>query len=366
MISNKKKMLFIVPSMRGGGAERVISTLLQHLDHEKFELHLALITKEGKFLADIPSHVNLIDLDSKRVRNSIFKIIKTINLVKPDIVFSTLGHLNLLISMLRPVLSKKIVFIGRESNTVSVINQLSKSPKLFDFLYRTFYSRFDHIVAQAEFMKKDLVDNYRINSNKITVINNPIDFKKIYALADEVSDQLFDDQKINLLAVGRLSHQKGFDTLIDIISQLDDRYQLTILGEGPDESTLRSQINELGIGVKVRLLGFNNNPYAYMKQADIFVLSSRFEGFPNVVLEANACGTPVIAFDCPGGTAEIIINGQNGFLAKCQDKSDFITQLEHVTKETTVDSSLLDKYEVSQIVKNYEQLFEQCLKDKKR
>ena len=362
----KTKILFIVPSMRGGGAERVISTLLQHLDKDKFELNLALITKEGKFLGDIPNHVNIIDLNSKRVRNSIFKIIKTINTTKVDIVFSTLGHLNLLISMIRPFLSKKIVFIGRESNTVSVINKQSKSPKLFDFLYNTFYNNFDHIIAQAKYMKKDLVKNYKIQDSKITVINNPIDFGKIEKLANISSEDLFDKNKINLLAVGRLSHQKGFDTLIEILKELDNKYCLSILGLGPDEEKLKSMIKELNLESKVKLLGFKDNPYIYMKQADIFVLSSRFEGFPNVVLEANACQTPVVAFDCPGGTEEIIINGENGYLAKCQNKKDFISKIDSIDLNKKIDKKILIKYEVSQIVNSYEILFENTLKEKNK
>lgn len=354
----KTKILFIVPSMRGGGAERVISTLLQHINKDKFDLNLALITKEGKFLDDIPSHVNIIDLDTKRVRNSIFKIIKTINSLKPDIVFSTLGHLNLLISMIRPFLSKKIVFIGRESNTVSVINKQSKYPKLFDFLYNNFYNNFDHIVAQAEYMKKDLVENYQIKSEKITVINNPIDFENIKKLSNISSKELFDKSKINLLAVGRLSHQKGFDTLLEIMKELDEKYFLSILGQGPDEEKLKSTIKEFSLESKVQLLGFQDNPYIYMKQADIFVLSSRFEGFPNVVLEANACGTTVIAFDCPGGTNEIIIDGKNGYLAKCQDKNDFIDKLKNISLQKEINQTILNKYEVLQIINQYTNLFE--------
>lgn len=352
--------------MRGGGAERVVSTLLQHLDSDRFALSLALITKEGKFLEEIPPHVEIIDLDAKRVRNSIVKIIKTIHTVEPDIVFSTLGHLNLMISILRPLFSKKIVFIGRESNTVSVINQLGKHPKLFDFLYRTFYHRFDRIVAQAEYMKKDLVDNYQINSEKITVINNPVDIEKIEKLSNESSDDLFDTNKINLLAVGRLAHQKGFDTLIEIMSVLDDRYALTILGEGPDEERLTQMIRDFDVADKVRLIGFKSNPYIYMQQADIFVLSSRFEGFPNVVLEANACGTPVVAFDCPGGTGEIILEGQNGYLARCQDKDDFVAKLSMIKKGMQVSPEFMHRYAVSRIIAQYEKLFEMSLKETRR
>jgi glycosyltransferase involved in cell wall biosynthesis len=343
--------------MSGGGAQKVISTLLNHLDTNKFDINLVLISKDGRFINEIPKHITVIDLNTKRVRNSIFKIIKTINNEKPDIVFSTMGHLNLLLAMIRPFLSKKIVFIARESNTVSAMNKQDKYPKLFNFLYKKFYNNFDHIVAQAEYMKKDLVENYQIKSEKITVINNPIDFENIKKLSNISSNELFDKSKINLLAVGRLSYQKGFDTLLEIMKELDEKYFLSILGEGPNEEKLKSMIREFSLESKVQLLGFQNNPYIYMKQADIFVLSSRFEGFPNVVLEANACGTAVIAFDCPGGTNEIIVDGENGYLAKCQDKNDFIRKLQQISFEKEINKTILNKYEVSQIINQYSDLF---------
>lgn len=362
---DKIKLLFILPSMRGGGAEKVISTLLQHLEKDKFDLNLALIEKEGKFLDDIPSHVNIIDLNSKRVRNSLFKIIKTINLIKPNIVFSTLGHLNLFISIIRPFLSKKIIFIGRESNTVSIINKEERFPFLLNFLYKNFYNNFEQIVAQAEYMKKDLIKNYQIKEEKIKVINNPIDFKKIEKLSKESSEILFDKTKINLLAVGRLSYQKGFNTLIDILNKLDEKYTLTILGEGPDKKDLENKIKELNLEKRVNLLGFKNNPYIYMKQADIFVLSSRYEGFPNVVLEACACEMPVVAFDCPGGTNEILKNNEIGYLVKCQDKEDFIKQLKLISQERKVKRDFLKKYETSHIIEQYTNLFETLVIKKK-
>ena len=215
-------------------------------------------------------------------------------------------------------------------------------------------------------MKKDLVENYQIKSEKITVINNPIDFENIKRLSNISSKDLFDKSKINLLAVGRLSHQKGFDTLLEIMKELDDKYFLSILGQGPDEEKLKSMIKDFSLESKVKLLGFQDNPYIYMKQADIFVLSSRFEGLPNVVLEANACGTTVIAFDCPGGTNEIIIDGENGYLAKCQDKNDFIDKLKKIHLEKEINQTILNKYEVSQIVQNYENLFENTLKGKNK
>lgn len=363
-MSKKIKILFIVPSLRGGGAERVVSILLQYLDTTKFDLTLVLLQKEGKFLNDIPDYIKIIDLKSKRVRNSISKIIKTIKSENADIVFSTLGHLNLLISILRPFLNKNTIFIGRESNTVSVINKQDKFPKLMDFLYRRFYNNFDYIVAQAQYMKDDLVHNYDIISDKIIVINNPIDFEKVKKLSYEVEDPLFDKSKINLISVGRLAYQKGFDTLIEIMEKLDERFFLTILGQGPDYTKLESLIEEKKLSQKIKLQGFVNNPYPYMRQADFFVLSSRFEGFPNVVLESNACQTPVIAFNCPGGTSEIIEENKNGWLVDCQDKGAFVKKLYSIDYNKSIETKHLEKFKVDVIIKQYENFFIKVMKKK--
>lgn len=364
---NKINLLFIVPSLRGGGAERVVTILLKYIDRSKFDLTLALLKKEGKYLEDIPSDVKVVDLQVKRARYSIFKIIELTNKEKPDIAFSTLGYLNLIISIIKPFLSKKTVFIGRESNTVSVKNKLEKYPRLFDFLYKKFYSNFDSIIAQANFMKNDLVENYGISSEKITVINNPIDVQKVEEMSNKDIEFSFPKDKINLLAVGKLKHQKGFDNLLTMMSQIDEKYHLTILGEGPDEKSLKEQSKKLNLENRVSMAGFQSNPYAFMKQADVFLLSSRYEGFPNVVSEANLCGIPTIAFNSPGGTEEIV-REDNGLLIE----NDNFKAFEHTVNlfeldkydEEVIKSSIVSRFSNEIIVKIYEKHFIKCMEQK--
>lgn len=358
--TKKSNLLFILPLLNGGGAERVVINLLNHLDREKFTIHLALLEKKGRYLQELPTDINIIDLNVQKARYSFFKIIKTIKRVNPDIVFSTLGYLNLYISIFRPLFSKKTLFIGRETTIVSIANQLETYPKIFNFLYRKFYKNLDLIVTQSEFMKHDLVNHYAIPDQQIVVINNPIDINKVETMANEELVEL-ERKKINLLAVGRLKNRtKGFDDLLDMVNALDDNYHLTILGEGPDEEKLKEQIKALNLENRVTLLGFVANPYAYMKQADLLLLTSHYEGFPNVVLEANLCGTPVLAFDAPGGVGEIIREDLNGKLVEHRDLNLFINEIKTFNFDKydaqTMRENIYERYSVNKIIRNYEQL----------
>jgi len=211
-------------------------------------------------------------------------------------------------------------------------------------------------------MKQDIHESYGVDENSITVINNPLDFKAIETfLSDERSGRvLMERDKTTILAVGNLRRQKGFDILLRAMAQLGERFHLYILGEGKERRLLEKMVDELDLSDKVTLLGFHKNPYIHMKNADMVVLSSRYEGFPNVILEANACGRFVIAFACPGVSNEIIENNVNGLLVECGndkklaeaiEKHADIEHDEAIIKETTT------RYKVGNIVKAYEKVF---------
>ncbi len=356
------KILFILPSLSGGGAERVVTTIVTHLDRERFEPCMVLLEKSGPYLSLIPDDIPIIDLQVSRVRYALLKIVGTIRKERPDIVFSTLGHLNLLIAAIGPLLFGDVTFIARESNTVSVENKQEKYPKLFDWLYRRLYPRFDRIVAQSRFMKEDLVVNYGIDPTKIVVIYNPVESRRI--LSEMEDDTLESDmrKRCRMIAVGRLSWQKGFDLLIEVMKKLPENYTLTILGEGEARKSLETQIEEMELSGRVHLAGFCPNPYHEMAQADLLVLSSRYEGLPNVVLEANVCGLPVVAFDAPGGTAELIREGENGALVEAFDIDAFASAVEKICKTSFDRVKIREKtvrdYDVGRIVKEYEALLE--------
>lgn len=354
----KKKIMFIAPSMRGGGSERVISILVNHLSRKKFDIILVLLKKEGTYLKDLPNDIKIIDLDSPRLRQAVFKILKTIKQIQPDTIMSTLSHLNIYLAIIRPLFNKKIRFIARESSIVSVNNKNSKYTNLLDILYKIFYNNFDLMICQSNYMKKDLINNYKIKKEKMVVINNPVNIEHINKLSTKSDKLLFDKSKINLLTVGRLSREKGYDMLLQAISKLDSNYHLTIIGMGNEENALKSLVKKLSIEHQVDFIGIQENPYKYMRETDLFISSSRHEGFPNVVLEANACSTPVVAFDCPGGTREIIENGLNGFLVECEDIDKLVEKIivanNYLWDKDKISDLVDSKYEVKYIIDKYE------------
>ncbi len=357
----RKKILFLLPSLTGGGAERVVLTLLRHLDRSRFSPTLVLMQRKGRYLDQIPDDIRVIDLDIAQARYAIFKILRLIREEKPDVLFTTLAYLNLLIALFLPLLPRKTRFIARESNTVSVRNRREKYPRLFDWLYRRVYNRFDRIVAQAVFMKRDLVENYGIDARCIEVIYNPVDTAQVSARAAE-GEAHFPEGKIRLLAIGKLSYQKGYDLLFESMQHLDARYHITILGEGSLHETLQEWIGRADLHERIRLAGFSDNPYVWMQNADLLLLPSRYEGLPNVVLEAHVLGLPVVAFESPGGTGEIIENGFNGFLVEPFDTRAFAQTVEkamnHPFDKKAIIQRTQARYDVPKVVQHYERLLD--------
>ena len=354
----RRKILFIIPSLQGGGSERVITHIVNNLDRNKFDITLALIRGYGQFSGlDIREDIKVIILGSKRVRYSLPKILYVIFKEDPDIVFSTLGYLNILMSIVKLMFPNK-KFVVRESSIVSMQNKREPYPCLFNMLYKYIYRNLDLIICQSYAMKKDLNVHFGISEDKLSVIHNPVDTEVINKLSTS-NCKMFGDNR-NILAVGRLSYEKGFDILINIMKMLDKTYHLYIIGEGEYRRTLEDMSQRLNVQDRIHFLGFQKNPYKYMAKADLLVLSSRYEGLPNVVLEANALGTPVVAFDCPGGTREIIKDGVNGFLAECGNIEDLASKIQtafaHKWDREHIKKLTIQKFGLQKIVSDYENI----------
>ncbi len=314
----------------------------------------------------LPDDIQLIDLACPRVRYAIFKIIPLVWRTKPKVVFSTLGHLNLLLAILKPLLPKNIRYLCRETTILSQGLKTHPFPHLWQWAHRRFYGRFETIVCQSGYMREDLIANFGISPDKTIVINNPVDRARILHLAaDNHATELFsvDEENvsasiISLVAVGRLVEVKGFDLLIEALGLVGNpAVHLTLLGEGPLREKLQKLACKLGVEKQICFAGFQKNPYPFIAKADAYVLSSRYEGFPNVVLESLACGTPVIATPALGGTKEILEGVDGCMLAKSISAEGLAEALAGFVFGKRLSSEVIEPYAMERIVNFYEQQF---------
>ena len=358
------RVLFAIPSLAGGGAERVALTLLAHLDRERFAPELAAATLSGPYADQVPAHVPAHDLCSARARGAVLRLAALVRRTRPDVLFTTLGHLNLLAMLAKPLYGRPApALVARETNIPSRNLGQSPRPWLFRLLYGLLYPRFARVVCQSRDMRDDLVEGFGVPAGRTRTIPNPVDADAVRARAGEGGADL-PPGRVNLVAAGKLMPQKGFDLLLEALALLPaDRFHLTVLGQGPLRGALEDQARHLGLAGRATFAGFQANPYPWLAAADLFVLSSRYEGLPNVVLEALTLGTPAVAFRCPGGLDGIVAEGQNGFLAAPGDPADLaraIRRAADAPPERAAVAASAEPYRVERIVREYEGLLEEA------
>lgn len=362
----KIRIFILVPNLEGGGSERVVSQIVNNIDRSKFTPTLVLAQKKGVYLKEIAKDVCIINLNKTRVRYIGLALIKLFRKEKPDIVLSTLGHLNLLIALIKPILPSKTVFIARESNTISERNKEENFPFLFNLLFRTVYKRYDRIICQCNFMKNDLIKNFGIPSEKLFVINNPVNIDEILNKS-LVKKEILPPEVNNIVFIGRLSKQKRVDLLLKAFSIIKNtNSHLYIIGKGELREQLENIAIEEGIKDKITFLGERNNPFSLLAQANCLALTSAYEGFPNVVLEAHALGIPVVAFQSPGGIAEIIYENENGFLIPFGDIQAFSNGLlkaaTHPFQPKVIQAHTRERYALPEIIAQYEEVLLNAIK----
>ncbi|MBS1573105.1 MAG: glycosyltransferase [Bacteroidetes bacterium] len=357
-INKKKTIIFILPDLESGGAERIVTTIANHLSREKFVPKILLLRKEGAYITLLKDDVEIIDLKVKRIRQSIFPILGVIKKYKPSIVFSGFGEVNAYLAPFIP-LFRKTKFIARETN---VVTEHVTRPEI-KFFYK-FYNNYHKIICQSDDMKKDLLEKWNIKPKKIIKINNPVDFQAIDKhLGNQEKPESYGSEYKNVVAVGNLAVRKGFDNLLKVFSYLkDEKILLHILGDGVEKENLLQMKENLGLS-QIIFHGKKENPYPYLKFADLFVLSSRYEGFPNVLLEAGACGTFALANDCPGGIREIVQKGINGEIEKIENHEVFakniieILNKKHYSQE--IRNAIESRFSKEIIMEKYEEVLDE-------
>jgi len=363
----KKKIMFVIDSLVEGGAEKVLVDLINHLDADKYVIFLVLFEKKGVNLSAVSDCVKIYDL-KKKSRYSflrlVFQLTKLYKKIKPDAVFSFMVYNNL-ISILAKLLSRcKLNLIMTIQIHLSSDLLYARCRRIKKFLYKNTFKYSSCIAVPSLGVKKDLVEKFNLESEKIKVIHNPINIKEIDRLKN--LDFRKDKREKYILAVGRLTKQKGYTYLLRaynlICKSIDEK--LVILGTGEDEAGLKQLTEDLDVQEKVLFLGFQKNPYVLMKNASLFVLSSLWESFAIVIPEAMACGVPIISTDCPSGPGEIITNGKNGILVRPGDEkalAEAILNLlkdKNLRKRFSIEGKRRAKdFRIEKILPQYEKLF---------
>lgn len=322
---NEYRIALFVPTLHGGGAERVMANLAIAFCEHGIPVDLILVKAEGPYLKEIPPDVRVVDLNASRLVTGLAALAHYLRSERPQVMLSAMNHANVA-ALLAALLSRsQVPVVVCEHSNAAVSLDLNPGIKtsVLRVLMRWLYPRARHIVAVSKGVADDLEILLNINASRISVIPNPIVNANILLLSNQpVSHPWFLNKSIPVvLAAGRLAPEKDFETLLRAFGRAREkrRLRLMILGEGELRSSLEALTEKLGLKEDVALPGFIDNPFAYMRQADVFVLSSRWEGFGNVLVEAMACGVPVISTDCPSGPAEILENGKWGRLVPVGD-----------------------------------------------
>jgi glycosyltransferase involved in cell wall biosynthesis len=305
----RKRILFVLPSLTMGGAERVLITLMNHIDRQAFAPELVTISDSselGHLIAPDITHHNLGAVGVVRGLPQLYSALKR---MRPDIVVSTMAHMNFALMSLKSFFPGTR-FIVREAITPSfLLNKYRKSAPLIRQAYRRLYPRADCILSPAQMIANELAAITGLARDHFVTLANPVNVSQIRAQANTpmAQDGAQTGSVVRFVAAGRLGYQKGFDRLIDALAVTDFSrdWHLAILGEGHARGELQSRLEQHGLQDHISMPGLYSNPWPAYARADAFILPSRYEGLPNVVLEALACGTQVLAMREAGGVVEI-------------------------------------------------------------
>ncbi|CAA6826728.1 MAG: Unknown protein [uncultured Sulfurovum sp.] len=380
-----KKVTLFINSLTSGGAERVLSIIATELVAQQREVHLLCIEKDNVY--SLPKEVKITYLSTLSKHDSslkkllylpyvAYKLKKYIKKNQTTLIQSHIYRANFS-NILAKIFGAKHQVQVVEVTSINNLKEGGLSKKINYALIKLLYQHADMVIFKAQKMKEEFLKNIP-NVKNYTVINNPYDIHKISTLAQEpVEDFTFSKVKKYLVSVGRLSSEKRFITLINVLKNLDENIELLLIGEGEEAENLKRFTHENKLEQRVHFLGRKENPFKYIKQADIFVLASQGEGFPNVIIEAMICATPVISTDCISGPREILapnidINFQlrsnielakNGILYPVDDEKSLSSAIKIMLSDSPKQKEYIanglvqsQKYALKKIIQQYKEV----------
>ena len=338
------KIAVLIPNLSAGGAERVGSLLMTHWSNGHEIIYLNYLPDSSGFFYKLPKSVDVVCLDLMKKSSSfifsfynvvrrIWTIHRTLIQKQPDILLCFMAENNVIGTIAGRLSGVPVVISERihpQFHTLSKKSQMAR---------RLVYPFATRLVVQTRDIAEWCLCHLKLRAE---VMANPIDLESLKLIPERARTVQEREQKI-IVSVGRLDPQKGFDLLIKAFAQVSSaapEWQLYILGQGAEHDALMAQINRLGMEQRIILNGVVSDPQSWIKMSDLFVLASRYEGFPNVLLEAMACGRPVIATDSPGASAELLGFGANGWLVPNEN----VSALAHALNDAMHNAEKRDHY----------------------
>ena len=353
------RVAIFVYSFRGGGAEKMMIHIANELHQRGHNIELILVDDSGPYESLVNPEIKTSEIGSSNMVEIQYNLWRNLCQRDLDVLLSTMEIPNI-VSVIATGYPNSIPVVLRSANINSMKERHGKY-KLIPILKQLSYTHADTIVTISDGVAHDLARITKMDESEMTTIYNPAYDPDIPTKAKGPVDMewLSDEKKCVAIGVGNMKRQKDFSTLIRAVHRMNEVGELflVILGKGELEDELKSLVEKLGIADRVSFPGFVSNPHAYMSKANIFILSSAWEGFGNVIVEAMACGTPVVCTDCPGGPSEILNNGEFGPLVPVGDDKAMTRAIKDVLADP-IDSSVLQSrakdFAIETIVDEYE------------
>jgi glycosyltransferase involved in cell wall biosynthesis len=318
------ELVILIPSLCGGGLEKSILRLAVELNKQSVELDFVVINAIDSAYS-VPDELNYIDLNASRIIYSLYPLIKFLKKTKPRVLFSANTPLNIIVIIAKIITGyPKLLVIGERNHLSSSVKHSSQiRDKLLPYFVRFLYPIADFVLAVSKSVANDVIAVGNLNKSKVKVVHNLFNIDEIIAQASLPTgiDWIDAPEVPILISVGRMVPQKAYDTLLKAFSVVKSKKKcrLIILGDGEKRIELQELAEELQVANDVYMPGFVQNPYSYLSKAKLLVHSSNWEGLPAVLIEALACGLPIVSTNSPGGASEILENGIYGTLVPTQN-----------------------------------------------
>ncbi len=359
--TKKMKIMFVLPSLYHGGAERALITIMNKLDKSAYECEFLSFSSKGTLKNLIHPDIELHALGSSKPVLSLFRLVQKTRVIKPDIIFTTMAYSNFIVLALKFFFPHIHIIVREAVIPSSILKKYAWRAWIIKILYGILYPLADYVISPSQ----DIIDEFRdvlnLNLKNHVLVYNQIDESDMALRLDDIDFPGVQSGTLRLVCAGRLHAQKGYDRLIEALANFKPAHPwcLLILGDGSENLRLEALIRQHQLGEHIHLMGAVENPWRIIAAADCLLLPSRWEGMPNVVLEALACGTPVIASKDANGVAEIKAHAQDGdiLIARNMDQFvDYIRALSPQHKDGVRPSRLPDCFQSARIMERFEAL----------